>query len=167
MIPTDWRFETVTGESPVLVEQVRELFTEYHAWLGEVVCSQRLAEEIASLPGPYAPPEGRLLLARDRAGEPVGVVGVRPFETGVCEMKRLYVRPDSRGAGLGRLLARKAIGAAQELGYLEMRLTTLPGAMEPALAMYRSLGFEDTKPFTDHSHVAAGVDITFMRLELR
>jgi len=162
----EWRIDEVTDETPDLVEAVRELFTEYHGWLGEVVCSQRLAEEIAALPGVYAPPAGRLLLARAADGTPAGVVGIRPFEADVCEMKRLYVQPGARGAGLGRLLAERAIAAARELGYAEIRLTTLPGAMDPALAMYRRMGFVETEAFTDHSHVERGVDITFMRLPL-
>jgi ribosomal protein S18 acetylase RimI-like enzyme len=164
--PTDWHIEIVTTEMPLLLEEARALFVEYYEWLGEVVCSERLAEEIASLPAPYAPPQGRLLLATNQRREATGVVGVRYFEPGICEMKRLYVRPVARRSGLGRLLAEQAVGAARDLGYTELRLTTLPGTMDAALALYRSLGFVDTGPFTDHSHVANGIDIAFLRLPL-
>ena len=166
MAAREWLIDRVTEETPDLLEVVREIFVEYHGWLGEVVCSQRLAEEIAGLPGPYAPPSGRLLLARAADGQAAGVVGIRPFEPRICEMKRLYVRPEARGSGVGRRLAEEAISAARDLGYEEIRLTTLPGSMDPALAMYRRMGFVDTEPFTDHSHVEQGVDIAFMRLSL-
>lgn len=162
----EWRIELVTSEAPSAVETARALFTEYHEWLGEVVCSVRLAEEIADLPGPYAPPTGRLLLARDARGEAAGVVGIRPLEGSSCEMKRLYVRPFARGEGLGRFLACEAIATGRELGYTEVRLTTLPDTMAPALELYRSLGFSETEPFMDHSHVGEEVAMLFMRLPL-
>ena len=166
MLRGDVDIRTVTEGSPELVAQVRELFVEYHEWLGEVVCSYRLAEEIASLPGVYAPPEGRLLLAISAQCGPVGVIGVRPFQPGICEMKRLYVRPASRGLGLGRLLVHQALDAAKELGYQEVRLTTLPETMDLALALYREFGFEETEPFTDHSHVDEDVPMLYMRRRL-
>jgi putative acetyltransferase len=148
------------------VEAVRELFTEYYAWLGEVVCSQRLSEEIASLPGPYAAPKGRLLLARDASERAVGVIGVRPHHADVCEMKRLYVRPEARDRGLGRRLAQEAIAAAREMGYSLVLLTTLPDSMQVALGMYERLGFRPTAPFLDHSHFAADVAMAFLELPL-
>ena len=162
----EWRIEQVTAETPAALEDARALFAEYHEWLGEVVCSKRLAEEIATLPGPYAPDAGRLLLARDVDARAAGVVGVRPFEGATCEMKRLYVRPHARGAGLGRLLAREAIGAARDLGYAEVLLTTLPETMETALELYRLLGFSETAPFADHAHVEDGVAMLYMRLAI-
>lgn len=164
---SEWLIERVSAQTPAALEEARSLFAEYHEWLGEVVCSQRLAEEIATLPGPYAPPAGRLLLARAREGAPAaGIVGVRPFEGLACEMKRLYVAPHSRGSGLGRVLAEEAIAAARDLGYTEVRLTTLPATMRPALALYESLGFAVTGPFTDHSHVHEDVPMLYMRLSL-
>jgi putative acetyltransferase len=163
---SEWLIEQVTVETEAALKDARALFAEYHGWLGEVVCSKRLAEEIATLPGPYVPAAGRLLLARDADARPAGVVGVRPFEGATCEMKRLYVRPFARGAGLGRLLASEAIGAAQDLGYTEVLLTTLPDTMGPALELYRSLGFSQTAPFADHSHVEDGVAMLFMRLSI-
>ena len=161
--------ERVTDETPELLEAVRELFVEYHEWLGEVVCSARLAEEIVSLPGPYAPPGGRLLLAVGSDGVAAGVVGVRPLDAarpGACEIKRLYVRPASRGGGLGRVLAETAIEAARDLGYAEAMMTTLPQTMPTALALYRALGFEETEPFIDHSHVDEDVEMLYLRRSL-
>ncbi len=155
-------YEVFTAETPADFEAVRELFAEYHAWLGEVVCSRRLAEEIASLPGPYAAPEGRLLLARSDSGDVVGVIGVRPHHAYACEMKRLYVRPSSRGGGLGRMLAEKAIEAARELGYGRVLLTTLPDMMRDALRLYERLGFRPTDAFLDHSYVSEDVGMFYM-----
>lgn len=166
---SEWRIEIVTEERPELVEEARALFREYHEWLGEVVCSVRLAEEIEALPGPYAPPEGRLMLATAPDGTICGVVGVRPLEGRMarsCEIKRLYVRRECRGLGLGRFLAERAVEVAVELGYEEAVLTTLPVTMAGALALYRSLGFEETEPFTDHSHVDEGVEMVYMCLPL-
>ena len=145
---------------------VRALFEEYHAWLGEVVCSRRLAEEIASLPGPYAAPAGRLLLAVDTGGRAVGVVGVRPHEAGGAEIKRLYVRPEARTAGLGRRLMDEAVAAARSLGYGRALITTLPDSMGSALRMYERMGFTPTTPFVDHSHVSEDVRMVYLELRL-
>lgn len=157
-------------ETPELLEAARELFVEYHEWLGEVVCSARLAEEIVSLPGPYSPPEGRLLLAFEPNGAIAGVVGVRQLQAErpwACEIKRLYVRPASRGKGLGRVLAEEAIEAARDLGYDEALLTTLPESMTRAFSLYSSLGFTETEPFIDHSHVSEGIPMMYLRLPLQ
>jgi GMP synthase-like glutamine amidotransferase/ribosomal protein S18 acetylase RimI-like enzyme len=164
----EWRFLVVDGTDPALVEQARSLFAEYHEWLGTVVCSRSLGAETAALPGVYAPPAGWLLVARDAEGAAVGIVGVRSFDASgaVAEVKRLYVTPAARGAGLGRVLAERAIEQARVLGYREARLTTLPDSMGVALAMYRSLGFTETEPFYDHSHVDPDTDMVFMSREL-
>ena len=99
------------------------------------------------MPGKYAPPAGRLLLAL-WDGKPAGVIALRPLEeAGLCEMKRLYVRPEFRGHNIGRLLAEQIIREAAEIGYARMRLDTVAGKMDSAIAMYRELGFRETDPY--------------------
>jgi ribosomal protein S18 acetylase RimI-like enzyme len=145
------------------IANVRTLFRAYASALGVDLSYQGFEQEIANLPGAYAPPAGILLLARaTNDGEAVGCVAVRPFaEAATCEMKRLYTSPAARGAGLGRALAEAAIAAATRAGYRAMRLDTLP-TMTTAQSLYRLLGFELTPPY-----YATPVDGTiFMRKTL-
>jgi ribosomal protein S18 acetylase RimI-like enzyme len=127
------------------VEQVRALLVEYERALGVDLHFQGFAQELAALPGAYAPPRGRLLIAL-AGDEPSGCVGLRPLADDVCEMKRLYLRPSLRGRGAGRLLATRIIDEAKAIGYRTMRLDTLPGMTE-AVALYETLGFQRIAPY--------------------
>jgi putative acetyltransferase len=133
------------ARAPDDIPLVRTLFEEYAAEIGIDLCFQGFAEELATLPGKYAPPGGGLWLAADD-GEPAGCVALRPLEAGVCEIKRLYVRPLFRGRGTGRLLATQALEAATAAGYKRVRLDTL-SSMTGAIALYRSLGVVDVEPY--------------------
>lgn len=135
--------EATTAEQ---IEQVRNLFAEYCAQLVVEPCRQAFDAEIAGLPGAYAPPQGRLLLATV-VGQPVGCVGLRPFPLdGSCEMKRLYVRPGFRGGKVGRELVERVLHEARQLGYAVMRLDSHPPSMQSAIAMYRKFGFREVPP---------------------
>jgi putative acetyltransferase len=131
---------------PDEVSAVRELFREYADRLGIDLCFQRFEEELAGLPGGYAPPRGQLLVA-DAGAELAGCVACRAHAPGVCEMKRLFVRPAFRGLGLGRRLIQRLADEAAIAGYSEMVLDTLP-VMRDAIGLYRSAGFVETKPYT-------------------
>ena len=145
--------QIVPAHEEAYLPVVRELFEEYAAGLGFDLCFQNFAEELAGLPGRYAPPSGRLLLAVAASG-PAGCVGLRDLGDGVCEMKRMYVRPAFRGRGVGRLLAEAVLAEGRAAGYRQMRLDTMP-SMGSAIALYESLGFRPAEPYAVNPHPGA------------
>jgi putative acetyltransferase len=147
---------TVPEEVPL----VRALFREYQEAIGVSLCFQEFEAELSGLPGAYASPAGCLLLAWD-GPVPVGCVAVRSIELGICELKRLYVRPDRRGTGLGGALTIAAIERSVAAGHRKMRLDTLSTMVE-AQGLYRSLGFAEIAPYNHHP--VAGT--LFMELDL-
>ena len=147
--------------SPLQIAQARELFLEYAQSLGFSLCFQNFDKELAGLPGDYAPPKGRLLLA-EYEGQLAGCVALHALEPDVCEMKRLYLRPQFRGRGLGRVLAERIIAEARQIGYRRMRLDTVEPVMNDAVAMYRKLGFKDIAPYCANPIAGA----LYMELEL-
>ena len=150
----------IPAATPADVELARRLFREYKTSLGIDLCFQGFEQELAGLPGNYAPPRGRLLLALDGA-PPAGCVALRPLGDSVCEMKRLYVRPAARGTRLGRRLAESAIREGRTIGYARMRLDTMP-FMREAIRLYRSLGFVEIAPYCENPVAGA----LFMELML-
>jgi putative acetyltransferase len=151
--------DIVPATSEDHIATARRLFKEYEASLGIELTFQGFAEEVAGLPGAYTPPAGRLLLAT--GAEPAGCVALRPLGGGICEMKRLYVRPTARGARLGRRLAETVIREARAIGYARMRLDTLP-SMKEAFALYQTLGFREIAPY----YATPIVGTRFMELSL-
>jgi putative acetyltransferase len=137
----------ITDTTAADLDTVRALFRAYQNWLGISLEFQGFEDELAGLPGKYAPPQGALLLARDGA-QVAGVVALRPLdEAGLCEMKRLYVLPDFQGRGIGRALAVAIIDAGRRAGYRAMRLDTV-ARMAAAVGLYRALGFVEILPYT-------------------
>lgn len=149
-----------SAQSPEQIQSAHTLFEEYAAELNISLCFQNFAEELAGLPGKYAPPSGRLLLAEFN-GRLVGCVALRKIEDGVCEMKRLFVRPEFRGHAIGRHLAEAIIAEARQIGYAAMRLDTLK-KLKAALALYDSLGFQPTNPYYENPIE----DVVYLELKL-
>jgi putative acetyltransferase len=136
------------AETPAQIADARKLILEYAQALEFNLCFQSFDQEMAQLPGDYAPPAGRLLLATWNA-ELAGVIALRPLKSDAlaCEMKRLYVRPQFRGKAIGRALVKFLIAQARESGYSRMVLDTLPGHMDQAIALYREFGFREIPPY--------------------
>jgi carbonic anhydrase len=153
--------EIIQATSEDQISEARQLFREYQAWLEIDLCFQNFEQELAGLPGEYASPSGRLLFAVVD-GRIAGCVALRKIAAGVCEMKRLFVRPEFRGQRLGRTLIDAVIHAAKEIGYERMRLDTLPPKMNHAIGLYRAIGFQEIEPYYDNPVPGA----LFMELEL-
>lgn len=135
------------AESPAEVMEARALFREYAAWLRLDLCFQNFEKELEELPGAYARPRGGRLILALFDEDVAGCIALRSLGDGVCEMKRLFVRPSFQGRGLGRILAERLIEEARAAGYTRMLLDTLPSRMGSAVALYRSLGFEEREAY--------------------
>jgi len=129
-------------QSGPALDEIRRLFLEYAQGLHFNLCFQNFDTELEQLPGIYGLPQGRLVLCQV-AGKSAGCIALKPLEPGICEMKRLYVRPEFRGQGLGLKLTRHIIGEARLTGYTAMRLDTIRGTMDNAIQLYESLGFKE------------------------
>lgn len=151
----------VHGESAQDLKRIRVLFKEYADSLGFDLDFQDFQEELAELPGDYALPDGCLLMAQE-SSQIIGCVALRKIDSITCEMKRLYVRPDFRGKGIGRALSQKVIDEARRIGYKKMRLDTIP-TMERANVLYKSFGFKKIKPYRYNPIEGA----LFMELDLK
>jgi len=151
-------FQATTDEH---IEHARTLFKEYETGVGISLCFQNFEHELKTLPGDYAPPDGRLLLAEDDDDQIAGCIAMRKLDPGICEMKRLFVRPAYRSTGLGRVLVNTLIDEARNLGYTHIRLDTLPGRMDKAIALYQSIGFVEIEPY-----YASVEGAKFMELDL-
>lgn len=158
-LPSQLQF--AQAESPPQIAQARELFLEYAQSLGFSLCFQSFDKELSGLPGDYAPPTGRLLLA-EYEGRLAGCVALHRLEDGICEMKRLYLRPQLRGKGLGRALVDRIIAEARQLGYQRLRLDTVEPIMKDAVALYCKIGFREVPPYRINPIAGA----LYMELEL-
>lgn len=154
-------FEIRNAETPQDTPLIRELFAEYQQAIGVDLGFQQFNDELATLLGRYAPPDGCLLLAFVD-GAAAGCAGLRGFRPGDCEMKRMYVRPAYQRRGIARSMAVRIIDVARAAGYQRMFLDTLE-TMHAAQALYRSLGFVEIGPYTHNPHP----DAVYMTLELR
>ena len=154
-------FDIIQAETPAQIDDARTLFREYEAWLGLDLCFQGFEEELKNLPGKYAPPEGRLFLAHSDE-DLTGCIALRKFDESVCEMKRLYLRENARGKGLGNTLIEKLIAEARLIGYEKMRLDTYPSKMAKAVKLYESHGFGPISPYYDNPDKG----VLFMELDL-
>jgi putative acetyltransferase len=161
LVGRKWSMDLIQASSTEEIQQARLLFEEYASWVEISLCFQNFDNEVANLPGDYAPPSGRLFLAVD-GDDAMGCVALRKIDEGIGEMKRLYVRPEFRGRGLGRTLTEKLIADAKLIGYTSLRLDTLPGKMDQAIAMYRTFGFKEIAPYYRNPVEGA----TFMELVL-
>ncbi len=152
-MPTRGNLEIVSAVPADCLNSIKELFQEYWDSFGFTPCFQNFDSELASLPGKYEPPQGRLALALVDS-EPAGCVALRPIDARRCEAKRLYVRPKFRGQGIGIALLKWVIAEARSAGYSEIVADTMP-VMERAIAMYDAVGFERTGPYVEDATAGA------------
>ena len=143
--------EIKQAETAEEIEVTRVIFREYETWLGMSLCFQSFDEELANLPGKYAPPDGRLFLARHDE-EIAGCIALRPLEEEICEMKRLFLRESARGKGVGVAMIERVIADACEIGYERMRLDTYPPKMGKAVSLYEAHGFYAIPPYYHNPH---------------
>jgi len=154
--------EILHAETAEQIEETRKLFREYEKWLGLDLCFQGFEEELANLPAKYAKPDGRLFLASVN-DKTAGCIALRKLEKDVCEMKRLFVRNEFRGLGLGKFLVEKLIEEARLIGYEKMRLDTLPEQMSKAVKLYTFYGFAEISPYYENPYK----ETLFLELNLK
>ncbi len=147
---SDNSFTVTPARTSIEMTSALALFRAYAKSLPVDLAPQGFAQELKSLPGPYAPPGGELLLAK-RGDHVLGCIALKPLEPGVAEIKRLFVRPQARKAGVGKALVESVIATARKLGYRELKLDTLQ-EMTPAIALYRSFGFAPIPPYGSHPY---------------
>jgi len=158
--PGDIMINIIEATTKEHMDNARALFREYEEYLDVDICFQGFERELKELPGPYAPPGGCLLLAME-GNRAVGCVAVRPLGNDMCEMKRLYVRPEFHGRGYGRLLVEEIIGRAENIGYRAMRLDTL-SSLKQAMRLYESFGFRKIEPYYENPLA----DVVYWELDL-
>jgi putative acetyltransferase len=152
----------IQAETDDQIVEARTLFREYETWLGMSLCFQDFENEVANLPGKYSMPNGRLLLGHSDE-QLAGCIALRPIDgSGVCEMKRLFVRDAFRGQRIGQMLIEKLIADARDIGYTAMRLDTFPPKMAKAVKLYEAYGFQPIPPYYDNPHDG----VLFMELTL-
>lgn len=143
--------EIVQASTLQHIDDARTLFRDYETWFGISLCFQNFDDEVANLPGKYAPPKGRLYLAYD-GDEPLGCIALRNLEEGICEMKRLFVRDAGRGRGIGKMLIETILNDAKAIGYERMRLDTYPPKMGKAVSLYEAYGFYEIPAYYNNPH---------------
>jgi putative acetyltransferase len=153
--------EIIQAKTAEQIDVARGLFREYETWLGLDLCFQGFEAELVGLPGKYAEPDGRLFLAYSDE-KLAGCIALRKLEDGICEMKRLFVRDEFRGARIGIQLIERLIAEAKEIGYKKLRLDTHPPKMAKAVKLYESLGFLPISPYYDNPNE----DVLYMELGL-
>jgi ribosomal protein S18 acetylase RimI-like enzyme len=143
--------EIIQARTPEQIDEARRIFREYETWLDLDLCFQNFEDELRTLPGKYAPPDGRLFLAYFDA-QLAGCIAMRKLADNVCEMKRLFVRGEFRGRNIGPMLIEKLLLEARQARYEKMRLDTFPPKMKKAVELYKLHGFYEIPPYYDNPH---------------